>query len=203
MSSNSYPPVTLPGTEVRLLHSATVNQEYKLFVALPQGYEATEDRYPVLYFSDANWFFSAVSMLGMLGIPPMIMVGIGYPTDDFVDIFRLRARDFTPTQSPTDEATVQQLFQKPIESGGGGKYLAFIRDELFTFIDAEYLTDPAERTFFGYSYGGTFGLYTLFEQPDTFQRYIIGAPTLVYDQGICFQYEENYASSQNDLSAKL
>ena len=37
--SDTYPPVTLPNTEVRILQFANVDQEYKLFVSLPQGYD--------------------------------------------------------------------------------------------------------------------------------------------------------------------
>ena len=47
--SNAHLPVTLPGTEVRLLCSPHVDQEYKLFISLPAGYDESEDRYPVLY----------------------------------------------------------------------------------------------------------------------------------------------------------
>ena len=104
LMSNAHPPVTLPGTEVRLLQSSKVNQEYKLFISLPADYDKTEDSYPVLYVTDANWLFSSfLPLVGWLPIPPMIIVGIGYPTDDAAEIIRIRARDFLPTQNKEDE----------------------------------------------------------------------------------------------------
>lgn len=200
--STTYPPVTLPGTEVRLLHSANVDQEYKLFIALPMGYDETEDRYPVLYVTDANLLFGNAPLL-RLPVLPMIVVGIGYPTDNRADIVRLRARDFLPTQNKEEEEAFKEEHQMPIESGGGSAFLSFMRDELFAFIDAEYRTRPDDRTLLCYSFGGTFGIYTLFKQPDTFKRYIIGAPGLWWDQEVCFRYEEEYAAQQADLPIKL
>ncbi|MAT97410.1 MAG: hypothetical protein CL608_09735 [Anaerolineaceae bacterium] len=200
---NSHPPVTLPGTEVRLLHSATVDQEYKVFVSFPSGYAGSEARYPVLYVTDANWLFSSFLRLHSLSIPPMIIVGIGYPTNNSAEIFRVRARDFLPTKNKEDEKIVKEAYEMSIESGGGRQFLSFIRNELFPFINDQYRTQPNNRAFFGWSYGGTFGLYTLFNKPDTFNRYILSAPDLGWDNGLCFQYEEQYAAEQSDLPVKL
>ncbi len=201
--SNTLPPVTLPGTEVRLLHSSNVDQEFKLFISLPSDYGTSEDTYPVLYVTDANWLFSSFLIVRWLPIPPMIIVGIGYPTDSDADIFRLRARDFLPTQNEADESTVREQYQLAIESGGGSKFLSFVRDELFAFIDEHYRTKADDRTVFCYSFGGTFGIYTLFHQPATFTRYIIGAPDLRWDNEVCFTYERAYAEQRADLPVKL
>ena len=200
--STTYPPITLPGTEVRVLHAANIDQAYKLFIALPVGYDKTEDRYPVLYVTDANLFFGNTPLL-RLPVPPMIVVGIGYPTDNRAEIARLRARDFLPTQNKELEAAFEAEHHVPIESGGGCTFLSFIRDQLFAFIDAEYRTKPDDRTLLCYSFGGTFGIYTLFTQPDSFKRYIIGAPGLWWDHEVCFRYEEAYAAQQTDLPVKL
>lgn len=201
--SNTHPPVELPDTEVRLLHSSNIDQEYKLFVSLPPGYDESEDSYPVLYVTDANWVFSSFPILRWLPIPPMIVVGIGYPTDSFTDIFRLRARDFLVTRNEEDERIFQEKYQVKMESGGGEQFLSFIREELFPFIDNQYRTKPVDRALFCYSFGGTFGVYLLFNKPDTFNRYIIGAPDLGWDNEICFQYEKQYAANQTDLPVKL
>lgn len=201
--TNLYPPVTLPGTEVRLLYSSNVDQEYKLFVSFPSGYDSSEDRYPVLYVTDANWIFSSFPRLRWPPIPPMIMVGIGYPTDDPAEIFRMRARDFLPTKNEESEKIAKEEYKRAIESGGGPQFLSFIRDELFPFINDQYRTKPDDRALFGWSYGGTFGLYTLFNKPDTFNRYILCAPDLGWDNELCFQYEQHYAAKQSDLPVKL
>lgn len=201
--SEQFPKVTIPNTEVRILQSSNVGQAYKLFVSLPEGYHESDDRYPVLYLTDANWLFSIFSIFRAFQIHPMIVVGIGYPSEKFADIRRLRGRDFTPTRDEKGEILYKEQTQVKIESGGGGRFLSFIREELFDFIDTQYQTKPDDRTLFGYSFGGTFGVYTLFNQPDTFQRYIIGAPELNWDHQICFSYESDYADRFTDLPVKL
>jgi predicted alpha/beta superfamily hydrolase len=201
--SSTLPPVTLPNTETRILHSANVDQEFKLFISLPSEYDTSNEDYPVLYVTDADWFFSSFLIFVLLPIPPMIIVGIGYPTESDTDIFRLRARDFLPTHNEADENVVKEQSHLAIESGGGSKFLSFVRDELFGCINEHYRTKRDDRTLFCYSFGGTFGIYTLFKASDTFTRYIIGAPDLRWDNEICFTYEQEYASSRGDLPVKV
>ena len=52
---------------------------------------------------DANWFFGIFQLLARFLTPPLIVVGIGYPTDDFAEIYRLRSRDFLPTHDKERE----------------------------------------------------------------------------------------------------
>lgn len=199
------PEVTIPNTEVHILQSSNVNQKYKLFISLPEGYHDSNESYPVLYVTDANWVFSLFvsQVFRWLPIPPMIMVGIGYPTDDNADISCLRARDFLPTHDKKREELITEQSQMTIESGGAHHFLTFIREELFEFINSQYRTNPDNKTLFGFSWGGTFGLYTLFNQPDSFQRYIITAPDLSWDDQVCFSYENTYAENHTDLPVRL
>lgn len=198
----SHSQVTLPNTEVRSLQSKIVDQEYELSVLLPAGYHDSDILYPVIYITDANWFFSSFPLLSWL-IPPVIMVGVGYPAHSSADVFRLRARDFLATSNKEEERLIEEKYQAPMDSGGGRKFLSFIRDELFPFVDAEYRTESKSRTLFCYSYGGTFGVYTLFSQPDTFNNYIIGAPDLGWDNEISFKHERQYAEANSNLQAKV
>jgi predicted alpha/beta superfamily hydrolase len=55
----------------------------------------------------------------------------------------------------------------------------------------------------GTSYGGLFGLYTLFHQPDTFQRYVIGSPAIHHDDRVILNHEETYAAHHTDLAARV
>lgn len=201
--SDTPPLVTLPNTEVHFLQSSHVDQKYKLFIALPGGYAESEDTYPVLYGTDASWAFSILYSTMALELPPMIIVGIGYPTDDYADILRLRSRDFLPTKNTEEEKAATKASGVAIESGGGSNFLSFVREELFPFIDSHYRTKADDRTLWGYSSGGTFGLYTLFKHLDTFSQYIIGAPNLIWDNRLCFTYEREYAEQLTDLATKL
>jgi len=199
--SEQIPRVTIPNTEVRTLQSNNVSQEYRLFVSLPDGYHDSEDTYPVLYIGDGNWgipYFASVNFKWH-PVPPMIVVGIGYPTDDNDEISRLRERDFLPTPQKNVSDSSQTIPKK----GGSPQFLEFIRDELIEFINNQYRTKPNNRIFFGYSFGGTFGIYTLFNQPNIFTHYIIGAPVLSWENDICLTYERDYADKHSELPVKL
>lgn len=196
-------PATLPHARTHLLDSTVIDQQYKLFVTLPPDYDESDGNYPVLYVTDANMLLGLLQMIRWLPLPPMIAVGIGYPTNDDSEIFRLRARDFLPTQNRDEEQAVQEITGMAIESGGASHFLSFIQDQIFPFIDANYRTEIDDKSFVGYSYGGTFGTYILFNAPDTFSRYMIGAPTLIYDNRLCFTYEKKYADRSDDLAKKV
>lgn len=65
-------------------------------------------------------------------------------------------------------------------------FLDALTQEIIPFIDANYRTIPSDRCLQGYSSGGFFVLYVLFQQPDAFQRYISGSAILnaTYDYWI-------------------
>jgi predicted alpha/beta superfamily hydrolase len=120
----------------------------------------------------------------------VIIVGIGYPTEDGDELESLRLTDMLPTQT---------------EFGGGGSadFLGFIQEELIPYIDANYRTDPPNHTLAGHSAGGLFTLYALFHATETFQRYVVMSPALAYDSRLAFQYEETYAAEHHDLPVEL
>ncbi|MCK5608077.1 alpha/beta hydrolase, partial [Candidatus Pacearchaeota archaeon] len=56
--------------------------------------------------------------------------------------------------------------------------------------------DPNDRGIFGYSLGGLFSTYALFNDPASFQRYFIGSPALWWDDQAVFNfYEETKLSA--------
>ena len=208
----AHPPVTIPVTEKRLLKSRNVDQEFRLSVALPPGYAPDgEERYPVLYLLDGDFSFPlAVSALRglLLGgeVPRLIIVGIGYPTDSLPDWFVLRTRDYTPTDGEDLGKQMREAFPglpEQVPGGGAGAFLAFIRDELMPFVHENCRADPEDRVFMGDSLGGLFGLYTLFHQPDTFTRYIVGSPSIWWDGTVTFDYERAFAERSKDLAARV
>src|SRR5262245_40725805 len=165
-----YPPVTIPGSEVRKITSSIVpGQEYELHILLPGGYKTGQKKYPVAYVMDSQWDFPLVKAIygqqyydGF--IPELIVVGVTWsgvnPNPD-----SLRARDYTPTT----EARLKQ-------SGGADKFLSFMKDELFPFIDANYKSDGKNRTLMGCSLGGLITMYALFTHTDMFTGYVAASP---------------------------
>jgi predicted alpha/beta superfamily hydrolase len=214
------PPISIPNSEVRTLHSKSVGQEYRILFALPMNYAESNDRYPVLYVLDADMVFgyitelvrsaASVRRLGILSsdpftlyVPNLILVGISYPTSWFDQPklwWSLRTRDLTPTQNPDDARTIG------LEGTFGGnarKFLRFMRNELMPWVNVKCRTDPKDSTILGHSGGGLFALYVLFHQPETFRRYVVSSPSLWWDRKITFEYEREYASKHTKLPAKM
>lgn len=192
---------TIPWTEVRTLHSSAVGRDYTIYVALPLSYSSnTSETYPVVYLLDGSMWFGLttdIARILYLGqeVPELIIVGIGSGvrwTDDFPEYYRLRSIDMTPTN----------ISIMP-ESGEAGAFLKFIQDNLIPHIDANYRTDPRDRTIAGHSQGGLFSLYALFHAPETFNRYIASSPPLWWDDRVMFEYEEEFANEHSDLPVNL
>lgn len=162
----------------KYIFSELVADTFHIMVSVPDGYYSSDKRYPVLYVLDGDVAFgmaASVARYLQIGenIPELIIVGIGYGGLD-KSAGEKRRRDYRPT--PT---------------GGAQSFLKFLEDELLPFIDNNYRTVPGERAINGYSIGGLFGLYTLFTKPEIFNRYIIGSPSLTWDNYSIFSYEEN------------
>jgi predicted alpha/beta superfamily hydrolase len=178
--SEQHPRAALFGTEARTLFSTIRGRDYHLSVALPDSYPTSTQAYPVIYVLDGDFNFGVAAGLTRFSnafrkVPELIIVGIGYDMATAEEFAALRDLDFdipgVPGASPD---SVSNLF------------LAALTQEIIPFIDANYRTIPADRCLQGYSSGGFFVLYVLFQQPEAFQRYISGSAILnaTYDYWI-------------------
>jgi hypothetical protein len=139
-------------------------------------------------------------------VQEMIIVGIGYETTDVAMQTGLRSRDYTPSVNDEIVASMRAILPwTEIEntSGEAADFLSFIRDDVIPFIDTTYRSDPNTRIGHGHSFGGLFMLYTLFNKPDTFHRYIAASPSIWWDDKIILKHEQAYADTHNDLPTIL
>lgn len=90
-----------------------------------------------------------------------------------------------------------------IKSGGGVDFLKSIKLDLIPFIEKNYRVKPNERTYAGFSLGGLFGLYAMLEEPNLFQNYIIGSPSIWYKDKYVTSLLKKYAENHTDLPVKL
>ena len=185
------------GSENRSFTSEINGKSYKLLVNLPQNYHTSNTaKYPALYMLDGQWdFVSITSIYGSLHwdrhIPDLIIVGITYDGAN-PDYENLRASDLTPSKMsyfPT--------------SGGGAKFVEVLEKEIIPIVDNTYRTNKKDRTIAGTSFAGLFPHYVLFNAPHLFNGYIINNPSLFYDDGLPFKYEEAYAKAHDTLDAKV
>ena len=207
-------PATIPNSEVRLLKSQFVNQEFRIYVAKPTRWGVTDSagtKYPVIYALDANGEFGTVAEVVRMAafgpgeMPTAIVVGIGYPVAGMAETLNLRTRDYTPTRDTAFAGFAAGLWGNGVAPtpGGAEAFLKFIREELKPFIEKNYPADPADATLIGHSFGGLFAAYALLRQPEAFQRYVIASPSLWWDRKILFEYEKQYAAEHKDLAAKV
>jgi predicted alpha/beta superfamily hydrolase len=208
------PLATIDNTEVRLLHSRFVDQDFQISVALPWSYSRGGRTYPVIYVCDANLCFGLVTeMQRMLAarreFPEAIIVGIGYPADP-VQCLVLRIRDQTPGRDPAGEARIRQTIalaggpaDVALQPGGAPVFLQFIREELIPFIESNYRAAPGDRTIVGHSTGGLFAMYVLLTQPGTFNRYVASSPSPGWGQDSLFAAEAAAGAARGDLKADV
>jgi hypothetical protein len=174
------PPATVPDTQTIAFTSEHTGQDYRLSVALPASYNTSEQSYPVLYLLDPVASFLSVTefvrfMAWVPGnqLPELIVVGIGYPTDDINETLGPRERDYHYFKS---------------------QFMEFVSEELFPLIDSTYRTDSTDRALVGFSLGGEFVFYTLVSKPELFNRYIAigslsqeGLPSLLLRDDVAFR----------------
>ncbi len=208
--------VPVPLTETRSFYSEILGQEMVLYIKIPAGYyKDTLKIFPCWYGTDANIAFPLVANIVRLFEVPFIVepeifvVGIGYKISDMGDWGAWRTRDLTPTNIPSSDTYWTGVFSKStgrqieVKTGGAAKFLECIEKEVFPLVESNYRVSSTGRALGGYSYGGLFSLYVLFTRPDLFSLYYAGSPSIGYDKGILYTYEQEYAARHNDLNAML
>lgn len=166
-----------------------LGEQFLIKIFLPKNYLATDAaRYPVLYLTDADAFWGAATDFPYLlhwNNPSIIVVGISYGSWEEGWGKMKRSRDLT--LAPNEEGKV-----------GAEYFLKFLREELLPLVESQYRVDAANRTLFGWSAGGIFALYALFNQTELFRNIIAaGVPSSA------FSLEEAYARDHHDLPVKF
>ena len=169
------------------LNSKILGEDRPVFISTPQGYENSEQKYPVLYLLDGGAHFlhatGIVQFLSRTGrIPQMIVVGISNTN---------RNRDFTPT-----------VVKETQNSGGANNFLSFINDELTPYLKNNYRTQPYS-ILFGHSLTGMFEIHSLATQSELFNAYIIASPFLMYDNEVAIKSLESFLKKSPELNNSI
>ncbi len=162
---------------------------------------------PVVYLLDGNGLMgmtagAARTMVLERLIPPCVVVGLGYESEDFSTLGQLRDEDLTPTRDP-ERAAVAGDPNAPSAGGGGTRFLDALRSEVVPLIERELPADPERRVLLGFSLGGLFTLSAMLAHPSAFHAYVAGSPSLWWDNRYLFRAEADYARSHDDLPARL
>lgn len=192
----------LLGTEVWDVPDPATGRTYQLFVSLPASYgKEPQRRYPVLYVTDADYAFPIVRQiarrLNVEGpkVEEFILVGLSYAKGD--DGMTSRRRDYTPTPNGPSNAPADA------KHGEGAKHQAWLRDRALPFVNGRYRTAPGRGILLGHSYGALLATQILFSEPEMFGGYVLGSPSLWYDERHMFGVEAAYAAKHRDLKARI
>jgi predicted alpha/beta superfamily hydrolase/CubicO group peptidase (beta-lactamase class C family) len=169
----------LPQIKVVPIKDTKTARHYELYIKLPEDYTENENKtYPVIYYTDAMWHLEMLSGSTEYMLEDVILVGISWQLDIKEDLKNevgahvSRFRDYSMNKHSNPE------IQTKYQLGQANTHLDFIRNDVITYIENTYRTNPNSRTYFGYSLSGEFGAYILLKQPDTFNNYILGSPTV-------------------------
>lgn len=170
-------------------------------VKVPEGYDTGDERYGVLYYTDSaisyGFVNDLVETLSWEQLPKLITVGI-----DVTPVARSKGRNFILTPTPW-KVMETYLDVTTEEMGGGPIFLECIKQKIVPMIEEAFRTLPGERTFMGHSFGGLFGLFALFEEPSYFKNYVIGSPSLFWDEKLMLKLESEYSKNNYDLGVNL
>jgi hypothetical protein len=154
-----------------------------VFIATP-AQPPPEAGYPVLYVLDGNAYFSTAAATAALqsyspGMGPVLVVGIGYPVTDRLEIEKRRSWDLTPP-APKDIGALMPGMS-PADFGGLESFLQVIEKEIKPRVAASVRINAANTAIFGHSFGGLAVLQTLFAHPTAFRSYVAASPSIFWN----------------------
>ena len=156
-----------------ILHSKNVGADYLIQVVEPIPFAPIKGA-DVLYLLDGGSFVGlAVSVSQSLQISmttrPIYVVAVTFIGKTFPELVAQRWRDLAHDPVQVEKETL---------GGGGGKFEAFLTEELQPFIEAHYPVDHAKSALAGDSLSALFAVHVLAWKPDAFSAYLIGSPSL-------------------------
>ncbi|MGE6569293.1 alpha/beta hydrolase [Shewanella vesiculosa] len=187
--------VNIPRTRQFVLEDG--DRHYQVMIKLPKDYRHNSThRYPVVYMTDSMYSLQVVS--GATRFPmntnmmqQAILVAIGYQRPSKGSASRIR--DYTPSHDASWK----------LPTGEAKRHVAFISQVVMPFIEKNYRVDTQQNTFVGNSLGGLLGAYILLEQPKLFAYYVLGSPSLWFDNKQLLQQFAQRFQQTSAISAKV
>lgn len=141
--------------EVRSFHSAILDEDREVQIALPETYSRTTISYPVLFLLDGSSHLLHASATARFlasarnRIPEIIVVAL--PNTN-------RNRDMTP-------------------GPGAATFQRVLAEEIIPWVERNFRAAP-ERILFGHSLSASFAVHTLLNGPDLFDAYVAASAPL-------------------------
>lgn len=199
-------PYSLPGTFVHPCPDPIGGRRYEIWVDVPAGTDAADSPRPAVFVTDAPYAFPLVRSLrnrvGQAGrnLADFVLVGLAPAADEPSGDMRNRA--YTPSDPRARPARPGESYSGK-RYGEGPDYARYLAEVAVPAASAHYRLDPTRRAILGHSYGALLAIQVLFERPALFSHYILGSPSLWFDQGVMFSREAAYAKTHRDLDARV
>jgi len=181
------------------LYSSVLDEERKLFVRLPKGYNKNK-RYPLIIKTDGNfnlnrWDESMAKLVMQGNVEDSIIIAI--PNLFWVDS---RNRDLVPPyarQSVNIEKRPSND-NAPEIFGKADLFLKFIETEVLPWAEEKYAINN-NRILSGFSAGGSFVLYTIVTKPHLFTGYFAFSPAAWYDDSVVVdEFNQNLSNTSGE-----
>ncbi len=192
--ARAHTPVTLFGASQFDLPSKISARTYRIFVYKPLT-PAPPSGYPVIFVTDGNGMFPlAAGQMALMGLAGKgaLVVGIGYPTDDYMKPMMLRYRDLTPVTEDKSLFPTQPPLAAADQGGASELFYRFITEELRPAVSAAYPIDAHQESLYGHSLGGLFVLGVMFNHPESFHNYIASSPSIWWDNKSVLRDERSF-----------
>ncbi|HEX3397816.1 MAG TPA: alpha/beta hydrolase-fold protein [Steroidobacteraceae bacterium] len=176
-------PVQLFGASQFDLPSKVSGRTYRIFVYKPL-LPPPPAGYPVIYITDGNGLFPlAAAQMALMALAEKgaLVIGVGYPAEDFMRPMMLRYRDLTPVTADKTLFPTQPPLGDADQGGGSELFYRFMTEELRPAVAASYPANPREQTLYGHSLGGLFVLGVMFKHPESFKNYVASSPSIWWD----------------------
>ena len=167
------------------------------------------DQVPLLLCLDGPWLFGTVLdatriMSMSADAPEAVVVGLSFADDVMSEYLRQRARWYSPTPWVPPEVTGAKGVVAE-ECGRAADLLDFVRDQLLPIVEAGHVGGKpvAERWLIGHSFSALFGLRTLFNEPDLFDKWLLASPSIWWDDRAVLAHEQSWAEANDDLRADV
>ncbi|MGA0603027.1 alpha/beta hydrolase [Caulobacter sp. KR2-114] len=180
-------PAMIPGAVQFDMGSRHTGRNHRIFIAQPAAAPPPQG-YPVFWVVDGNLTFplaAAMSTAFALGGAPVLVVAVGYPTDEPGELRSLRRRDLTPPgPGCLEDAGI----------GGADGFLSFLVHELRPAVAAGWTIDPERQTLFGHALGGLFAIDALLDRPEAFSAYVASSPSIWWRDCAVLEGEAGFAA---------
>lgn len=188
----------VPGAECFLMRAGGSDRTYRISVAVPAGSPPAAG-WPVIYALDGNAVFATMAEAMRVqshrpeksGVVPLVVVGIGYPSETAFD--QARHYDFT-LPVPLSELPAAPAGRAWPPQGGAEDFLRFIEAELKPEIGRRLPIDESRQALFGHSLGGFLVLHAMFTKPLAFRTYIAGSPSIHWNKRLLLEEERQFSA---------